>query len=172
MGGGRCLLKCLQELKVVNAAVFIIRYYGGVRVGAARFECMEKLAKIALRKARLIRSPLRRPVTRSQAQQHVPDQQESTSQPSSRASSFGLPSELGDNDSDSLRTADDDIQSQLDSEFSAPTDDEETPQVVKNFHKENQDFTSAAEDVNAEYADNEASENEAQEPEQNSALAS
>lgn len=154
-------MRCLQDLKVVNAAVFIIRYYGGVNVGAARFKCMEKLAKTALRKAHLIRSPSRGPITRSKAQ-HWPshDPEDTASQPPSRASSFGIPSKLeAENDSDSLRTADDDLHSQLDSEASVITDEDEQPQVVTNYVKEQQGFTSAVEDV-ATYADNEASESE------------
>ena len=38
-GGGRTLLQFMEEKNMVNSAVFVIRKYGGVKLGPARFEC-------------------------------------------------------------------------------------------------------------------------------------
>lgn len=161
-GGGRCLLKCLQDLKLVNVAVFIIRYYGGKHVGVARFELMEKLAKTALRKARLVKPSPRRPHTRSQSKQAISTDE--TSRPPSRASSYGLPSEFErDNDTDSLRTADEELLSHPESDDNLKTSsaDEEdgedsTPQVVLNYKKSARVLT--MEDNADNFADTEVSE--------------
>lgn len=157
-GGGRCLLKCLQDLKLVNIAVFIIRYYGGRHVGAARFDLMEKLTKAALKKGRFLRASPRGPLTRSRSQQ-TPSTQSvvPNSPPPSRASSFGIPSEFEkDNDSDSLKTADEDASSLYSGAQEQTSDDDERSQVVLNYLNENQ-FASATEE-HGNQADNEASE--------------
>lgn len=62
---GRCLLKLLQDNQIVNAAVFIIRFYGGKHIGSARFDIFKQLAITALHNAGLIRRP-----QGSQASQH------------------------------------------------------------------------------------------------------
>lgn len=139
-GGGRCLLKCLQNLKVVNGAVFIIRYFGGKHSGVARFELMEKLVKKALRKASLIRSPNKGPLTRArsmQVSQSAADDLSNFEQPPSRASSFGLPRENDmDADTDGENTAEEEYLTNPESDVASngPTsDEEEIPQVVKNI---------------------------------------
>lgn len=131
-------------------------------MGVARFEAMEKLARVALRKAGFLRSPSRGPLTRSRSQHASASVDTLSQRPPSRASSFGLPSELErDVDTDSLRTADD-ILSQPDSDApNTSEDEEEIPQVVINFKQNaNQEYASATEDMNENYADNEASETE------------
>lgn len=50
-GGGRCLLNVLQENQITNMVVFIVRFFGGKHIGAARFDTMRQLARVALVKA-------------------------------------------------------------------------------------------------------------------------
>lgn len=45
----RVLLQSLREMQVNNVAVFMIRYYGGVKLGPKRFELMKKVAESAVR---------------------------------------------------------------------------------------------------------------------------
>lgn len=47
---GRCLLGLLQEHKVVNVAIFMVRFYGGKHIGGARFDITRNLAMKALQK--------------------------------------------------------------------------------------------------------------------------
>lgn len=65
--GGRLLLHLLQDLDIVNVAVFIVRYFGGTHIGNLRFEIMENLAKVALRKAGFTKPSPRGPLTRSRS---------------------------------------------------------------------------------------------------------
>lgn len=52
-GMGRVLLKLLQEQKVTNVAVFVLRYYGGTHIGSARFDIARQLATKAIKAAGL-----------------------------------------------------------------------------------------------------------------------
>ena len=47
-GSGRILLKILEDSQLENKAVFVVRMYGGIKLGAERFSCYAKAAKNAL----------------------------------------------------------------------------------------------------------------------------
>lgn len=47
-GASRVLLNTLQEMQVVNVAVFMVRYYGGTKLGPKRFDYMRKVASGAV----------------------------------------------------------------------------------------------------------------------------
>lgn len=70
-GAGRCLLGALKDNSIVNAALFIIRFYGGRQIGAARFDTIKHLSITVLQKAGLLQSPklkTSRRMTRSMSQ--------------------------------------------------------------------------------------------------------
>lgn len=54
-GAGRCLLGVLRDNNILNAAVFVIRFYGGKQIGAARFDAIKQLSTVALQKAGLLK---------------------------------------------------------------------------------------------------------------------
>lgn len=56
-GMGRTLLKILQENNMANAAVFVIRYFGGVHIGTVRFGIAKELASKALKSAGFLTTP-------------------------------------------------------------------------------------------------------------------
>lgn len=67
-GGGRVLMTLLNKEKHENRAVFVARYYGGQRLGAARFEYIEKAAVSALEALQAdIQS--RRPITQAEIEE-------------------------------------------------------------------------------------------------------
>lgn len=48
IAAGRALLSVLKEEKVMNVVVFLVRYYGGQHLGAARFDLFKQLATSAV----------------------------------------------------------------------------------------------------------------------------
>ena len=48
--GGLCLQKLIESHRVINKAIFIVRKFGGRRLGPKRFQIMEDVAKQALAK--------------------------------------------------------------------------------------------------------------------------
>lgn len=56
-GAGRALVTYLQDIKIVNVAVFVIRFYGGKKIGPARFDVIKSLARTALHKLGAINAP-------------------------------------------------------------------------------------------------------------------
>lgn len=68
-GAGRAMIQLMQEKQVLNAAVFMVRFYGGKKIGAQRFDVIKHLATIALQKAQLLTTPVNaRRQTRSMSQ--------------------------------------------------------------------------------------------------------
>ena len=47
-GSGRTILEVLKKKKLANVCIFVIRYYGGVRLGAKRFEIVRGLSEKAI----------------------------------------------------------------------------------------------------------------------------
>lgn len=159
-GGGRVLLKTLVENKVVNAAVFVVRYYGGKHIGADHFELIGKLAKKALKNAQLINSP-RRPFTRSCSMASRSSQAQSHSQAvfSGRGIVTPVQSEV---ETDALLTADEEQASRYTSEVSEhgyTSGEDSAPQVVTDFARNQQKDGNAIAELNNK-ADNEESDKE------------
>lgn len=65
-GGGRAIMKMIYKDKLENMAVFVIRYYGGRHLGAARFLAIERAAKTAIDKAQEEIRQARRPPTQQE----------------------------------------------------------------------------------------------------------
>ena len=47
-GAGRTILKVLKQKELVNIAVFVVRYYGGVKLGGRRYKILESLTEASL----------------------------------------------------------------------------------------------------------------------------
>lgn len=48
-GCGRAMLKVLKQAKIMNVAMFLVRYYGGKHLGVTRFTVFKTLAEQALK---------------------------------------------------------------------------------------------------------------------------
>lgn len=46
-GAGRVMLRYLKDEQVLNVAIFLVRYHGGINIGSTRFEIFKDLAKKA-----------------------------------------------------------------------------------------------------------------------------
>lgn len=57
-GAARNMLNVLQENNILNAAVFIIRFYGGKHIGPGRFSVIKELSKTALNNAGFVILPV------------------------------------------------------------------------------------------------------------------
>lgn len=168
-GAGRCMMRCLQEANAANVAVFVIRYFGGKKIGATRFTIIEELAKTALRKAGFLQMQKRGPQTRSrtlQASQNSASHYQ-FSPPIVTARATEIPSrpssvEPISDQEEATNTADEEYTSLVGSDpgqLPATSeedegDDEETPQVVINYRKEKEVGPSGAQDEQSD-ADNE-----------------
>lgn len=51
-GGGTCVAKFLQQKKIKDIAVFVVRRYGGIHLGLDRFKAIEEVAGNAVQKLR------------------------------------------------------------------------------------------------------------------------
>lgn len=67
-GGGRAILSVLQDNDVLNVAVFVVRFFGGKHIGAARFDAIKKLTNTALCKVGALQSEVRTSQHNSSAQ--------------------------------------------------------------------------------------------------------
>lgn len=65
-GGGRLLMRLLNNGKHNNCAVFMARYYGGTHLGQQRFSIIEKVALIALKNLSTHVIQMRRPPTQQE----------------------------------------------------------------------------------------------------------
>lgn len=151
-GGGRCLMNCLHQARIVNAAVFIVRYYGGKRIGSLRFTIMEDLVKTALLKANLTPTPKRGPQTRSrtrQASQGVPRRYQ-FSPPIVAAKATEIPSRPSSVEPTSEQETEEEATNTAEEEYASlvgsnsqgeqattdEDDDEEPSQVVLNYQRD------------------------------------
>ena len=49
--GGRAIMEMMKKHKIFNCAVFIVRFYGGSKLGAKRFDLIKQAAEYAIEKA-------------------------------------------------------------------------------------------------------------------------
>lgn len=80
-GGARCMMKVLNKEKKENTAVFVVRYYGGKHLGAARFLSIERAAKSALTRAAEALMRVRRLPTQQELQQINQEIQQAAQRP-------------------------------------------------------------------------------------------
>lgn len=74
-GASRVLLQAIHESGMKDIAVFMVRYFGGKKLGPARFDLMKKVAESALT---LLQVSLQEVPNPSWDQQHTDDDEEST----------------------------------------------------------------------------------------------
>lgn len=68
-GGGWVILDHMIQNKMINMAVFVVRYYGGKHIGPLRFQAIQKATEMALKAMEQAKLAIRRPPTQEEFQQ-------------------------------------------------------------------------------------------------------
>ena len=71
-GCGRSILAVLKEKKLSNACIYVVRYYGGVKLGSKRFAIIRKLAETAITTYQFKSQERRTKIFRATSQDSIP----------------------------------------------------------------------------------------------------